>query len=242
MNKDIVLPLYNPIQSVKDTLSDAVDIDVDLDLDSIDIDAVDFDSEDLDIDIDIENELTGDLNEDEPRYSWFSKLFNSDKDDVKESDDKEVDVLIDSETTTGKKFVENRQQESVELKFSENWEIIVETTTTGWEKIIDTVVKVWSEKGSTKDDDADVKTWSTSLVKEDKTTKVDKPAVTTWSKVNTWKEENEIVYLPSNPKKVETTTKATSTSKTSTTSQITSYKPVKWLTADEVREANEIFN
>lgn len=241
LNKDIVLPLYNPIESVKDTITDAVDIDILPD--------------DVDIDIDVTDDKVVDSDEEEPRYSWFSKFFNSDNDGEKKSDDKKIDDLIDveidnSEVSTGsKQFVENRQQESVELKLSDNWEIIVETTTTGWEKIIDTVVKVWSDKGSSNDVEDVVKTWDTKTTKVEKTTevekskKVEKQDAVTWSKTATSEKENDVVYIQSNPKKVETSTNKSTTTKTSsTTTETTSYKAVKGLTADEVREANEIFN
>ena len=52
-------------------------------------------------------------------------------------------------------------------------------------------------------------------------------------------EENEVVYLKSNPKN---TSKTTTTKTTTTDAKITPVKAVRWLTAAEVREANEIFN
>jgi hypothetical protein len=59
-------------------------------------------------------------------------------------------------------------------------------------------------------------------------------------------EANEVVYLKSNPKKQETktttTTTTTTTKATTTDSKAAPVKAVRGLTAEEVREANEIFN
>lgn len=55
---------------------------------------------------------------------------------------------------------------------------------------------------------------------------------------NADKDENEVVYIKSNPKKDENTT----TTKTTTDATTTPVKSVRGLTAAEVREANELFN
>ena len=219
LNKDIVLPLHNQVTSIKDEISDSVEEGIGELTEVIDAGEIVVDE-------------TPVKDNEEPRYSWFAKFFKDDETPVHEEvivdeDDEEIHAK-DGEGKEAKKFVENRQQESIELKFWENWEIVVETTTRSWEKIVDKVAQVGSETSGTwkeevkKETKKEVKENTGSKVKETK--KEDK-------------EENEVVYIKSNPKKVET-----QTTKTTTEVTTTPVKSVKGLTAAEVREANELFN
>ena len=101
MNKDIVLPLHNPVMDVVDDVKDSVD------------DLVD----DVDSTIDELTDVpeTAVKNEEGPRYSWLSKLFSSDKSDegdkvTVEEDTSKNSVDEDGTTSDPKQFVENRHE------------------------------------------------------------------------------------------------------------------------------------
>ena len=243
LNKDIVLPLHNPVETVKEEIQEWVE-----DLKE----GVSFGSLDAEWNVEMAVE-----EEEGPRYSWLSKLFKGDK----TSEDKQVTVEVnesenneieDETTWEVKQFVEKRH-EWVDVRLSENGEIVIETITSSGEKIIDTVAKVWnwSWDQSKNEDKKEVKNEETTKVttwtaqKNEKPVKVESKTKT-WEKVveSTKKEENEVVYLKSNPKNTETTTSKTTKSNTATKSDstIAPVKAVRWLTAEEVREANAIFN
>lgn len=231
LNKDIILPLHNPVDSVKETIEEWIDelkegVDVDV-----------LDSE-WDVEIAVEEEQG-------PRYSWLSKLFGGDKSDegdkvTVEEDTSKNSVDEDGTTSDPKQFVENRH-EWVDVKLSDDGSIVIETITSSGEKIVDTVAKVWSTSEESKVEVKEEKkpemkvttTWSTTKVE-----KVDNKKVEKTSKKE---EANEVVYLKSNPKKQETKT-TTTTKATTTDSKAAPVKAVRGLTAEEVREANEIFN
>jgi len=243
LNKDIVLPLHNPVETVKEGIQEWVE-----DLKE----GVSFESLDADWNVEMAVE-----EEEGPRYSWLSKLFKRDK----TSEDKQVTVEVnesenneieDETTWEVKQFVEKRH-EWVDVRLSENGEIVIETITSSGEKIIDTVAKVWnwSWDQSKNEDKKEVKNEETTKVTTWTSQKNEKPVkveskTKTWEKVveSTKKEENEVVYLKSNPKNTETTTSKTTKSNTATKSDstIAPVKAVRWLTAEEVREANAIFN
>ena len=221
LNKDIVLPLHNQVTSIKDEISDSVEEGIGELTEVIDTGEIVVDK-------------TPVKDNEEPRYSWFAKFFKDDETSVDEEviveEDNEEIHAKDDEGKEPKKFVENRQQESIELKFWENWEIVVETTTRSWEKIVDKVAQVGSEtsNGTGKEE---VKKETKKEVKENSGSKVEET-----KKAD--EEENEVVYIKSNPKKTENTT----TTKTTTDATTTPVKSVRGLTAAEVREANELFN
>ena len=243
LNKDIVLPLHNPVETVKEEIQEWVE-----DLKE----GVSFESLDAEWNVEMAVE-----EEEGPRYSWLSKLFKGDKTskdeqvtvEVNESENNEIE---DETTWEVKQFVEKRH-EWVDVRLSENGEIVIETITSSGEKIIDTVAKVWnwSWDQSKNEDKKEVKNEETTKVttwtaqKNEKPVKVESKTKT-WEKVveSTKKEENEVVYLKSNPKNSETTTSKTTKSNTATKSDstIAPVKAVRWLTAEEVREANAIFN
>lgn len=220
LNKDIVLPLHNQVTSIKDEISDSVE-EATNELPEV-------------IDDEIVVDKTPVKDNEEPRYSWFAKFFKDDEtsvdeDVIVEEDNEEIHAK-DDEGKDPKKFVENRQQESIELKFWENWEIVVETTTRSWEKIVDKVAQVGSDNANGTGTE-EVKKESKKEVKENTGSKVKETK-------NADKDENEVVYIKSNPKKDENTT----TTKTTTDATTTPVKSVRGLTAAEVREANELFN
>lgn len=239
LNKDIVLPLHNPVETVKEEIQEWVE-----DLKE----GVSFESLDAEWNVEMAVE-----EEEGPRYSWLSKLFKGDKTsedeqvtvEVNESENNEIE---DETTWEVKQFVEKRH-EWVDVRLSENGEIVIETITSSGEKIIDTVAKVWnwswdqSKNEVKKEETIKVTTWTSQ--KNEKPVKVE-AKTKTWEKVveSTKKEENEVVYLKSNPKNTETTTSKTTKSNTATKSDstIAPVKAVRWLTAEEVREANAIFN
>ena len=231
LNKDIILPLHNPVDSVKETIEEWIDelkegVDVDV-----------LDSE-WDVEIAVEEEQG-------PRYSWLSKLFGGDEsaegDEV--TVDGETSEIIDNEdgsTWVSKQFVEKRH-EWVDVKLSENGEIVIETITSSGEKVIDTVAKVWS---TSEESSVEVKEENKPEMKVttiESTAKPEKVTTKKDVKVKEKEEANEVVYLKSNPKKQETKT-TTTTKATTTDSKAAPVKAVRGLTAEEVREANEIFN
>ena len=244
MNKDIVLPLHNPVKDVVEDVKDSVD-DVKDSVDDV-VDEVDSTIDEL---TDVPE--TAVKNEEGPRYSWLSKLFSSDETDeneditVEEKNDENTE--IEDGTTWAKQFVEKRH-EWVDLKLSENGEIIIETITSSGEKIVDKVAKVWNGSGD-KETKVEVKvvekkeTKKEEPAKKAETTKKEEKTTTKETKKvdTTKKEENEVVYLKSNPKKEETKTTTTKTTSTSASNEAP-VKAVRGLTADEVREANAIFN
>ena len=204
LNKDIILPLHNPVDSVKETIEEWIDELTD---------GVDFETLESEWDVEIAVE-----EEEGPRYSWLSKLFSSDKSDegdkvTVDEDTSKNSVDEDGTTSDPKQFVENRH-EWVDVKLSDDGSIVIETITSSGEKIVDTVAKVWSTSEESKVE-----------VKEEK--KPEMKVTTTWSTIEDVKK-----------KPVGQTTKTTTT----TDSKAAPVKAVKGLTADEVREANEIFN
>ena len=252
LNKDIVLPLHNPVKSAVENVKESVDNAVD---------AVDEVVDDVDSTIDELTDVSETAIEDNewPRYSWLSKLFNDDKSDVNEEviidDINNKNSENDNGTTWAKQFVEKRH-EWVDLKLSENGEIIIETITSSWEKIIDKVAKVWNWSGdqSTNEEAKEIDKKESNKVETPKndvkvtvTTKTvtteTKKADTTKKVDSTKEEENEIVYIKSNPKKEDKkTTTTTTTTKTTSATNEAPVKAIKGLTAAEVREANAIFN
>ena len=241
LNKDIILPLHNPVETVSDKIEEWIDAL-----------SGEVSSETLDSEWNVEITVK---EEEKPRYSWLSKLFKDDE--AAEGEQVVVETIDDeniensNETTWGaKQFVEKRH-EGVDVRLSENWEVIIETITSDWEKIVDSVAKVWNWSWDTSKKE-EVKETEKEVVK-----KVEKVTTTTWATEKTEKkettvktgtkasektkkeEENEVVYLKSNPKN---TSKTTTTKTTTTDAKITPVKAVRWLTAAEVREANEIFN
>ena len=231
LNKDIILPLHNPVDSVKETIEEWIDELTD---------GVDFETLESEWDVEIAVE-----EEEGPRYSWLSKLFSSDKSDEGDEvtvDDETSKISVDEDGTTSgsKQFVENRH-EWVDVKLSDDGSIVIETITSSGEKIVDTVAKVWSTSEESKVEVKEEKKPEMKVTTTWSTTKVDNKKVEKTSKKE---EANEVVYLKSNPKKEETKTTTTTKTKTTTTtdSKAAPVKAVKGLTAAEVREANEIFN
>ena len=229
LNKDIILPLHNPVDSVKETIEEWIDELTD---------GVDFETLESEWDVEIAVE-----EEEGPRYSWLSKLFSSDKSDeadevtVEENTSKNLDV-DDGTTWVSKQFVENRH-EWVDVKLSENGEIVIETITSSWEKIIDTVAKVWSTSEESKVEVKEENKPEVKVTTIESTAKTEKDETKKVEETTKKEESNEVVYLKSNPKNEET---KTTTTKTTTENNVTPVKSVKGLTAEEVREANEIFN
>ena len=240
LNKDIILPLHNPVETVSDKIEEWIDAL------SGEVSSGTLDSE-WNVEITVKEE-------EKPRYSWLSKLFKDDK--AVEGEQVVVEAVDDQnvensdETTWGvKQFVEKRH-EGVDVRLSENWEVIIETITSDWEKIVDSVAKVWnwswdtSKKEEVKETEKEVvkkvekvtTTWATEKTEKKETTV---KTGTKASEKTKKEEENEVVYLKSNPKN---TSKITTTKTTTTDAKITPVKAVRWLTAAEVREANEIFN
>ena len=132
LNKDIILPL-NTVASSVDEIKDNID------------DTIDEVTTEIDETVDIVEETV-----EEPQYSWFARLLRNDESNIEE------DAGVVESTWESKKFVENRQQESVELKLSENWEVIVETITRSWDKIVDRVAKVWNWNIEEENNDVEV--------------------------------------------------------------------------------------
>lgn len=232
LNKDIILPLHNPVETVTDKIEEWIDAL-----------SGEVSSETLDSEWNVKITVK---EEEKPRYSWLSKLFK-DEESV-EGEQVNVDVIDDeniensNETTWGaKQFVEKRH-EGVDVRLSENWEVIIETVTSDWETIVDSVAKVWnwswdtSKKEEVKVVEKVTTTWATEKTEKKETTV---KTGTKASEKTKKEEENEVVYLKSNPKN---TSKTTTTKTTTTDAKITPVKAVRWLTAAEVIEANEIFN
>ena len=238
LNKDIILPLHNPVETVSDKIEEWIDAL-----------SGEVSSETLDSEWNVEITVK---EEEKPRYSWLSKLFKDDE--AVEGEQVVVETIDDkniensNETTWGaKQFVEKRH-EGVDVRLSENWEVIIETITSDWEKIVDSVAKVWnwswdtSKKEEVKVVEKVTTTWATEKTEKKETIEKKETTVKTGTKASEKtkkEEENEVVYLKSNPKN---TSKTTTTKTTTTDAKITPVKAVRWLTAAEVREANEIFN
>ena len=231
LNKDIILPLHNPVETVSDKIEEWIDAL-----------SGEVSSETLDSEWNVEITVK---EEEKPRYSWLSKLFGGDEsakgDEV--TVDGETSEIIDNEdgsTWVSKQFVEKRH-EWVDIKLSENGEIVIETITSSGEKVVDTVAKVWStgEESSVEVKEENKPEMKVTTIES--TAKPEKVTTKKDVKVEEKEEANEVVYLKSNPKKQETKT-TTTTKATTTDSKAAPVKAVRGLTAEEVREANEIFN